>query len=103
MSFYRNQLEDWLKEIDVKADRVLDIGGSAYPVTKRVKSWEVKEYKILDNNNEQGLHEKWQKPDFVMHIDNVGFDSEKVGVHDVVFCDIYHRKARAGKKVSSRI
>lgn len=49
MSYYRVQLERWLSEIDVKADNVLDIGGAANPVSKRVKSWDVKHYMIADN------------------------------------------------------
>lgn len=48
MSYYRQQLEDWLKTLDVKADTVLDIGGAQGPVKGRTKSWNVKEYKILD-------------------------------------------------------
>jgi len=48
MSIYRQYLEDWLKTLDVKAERVLDIGGKQLPVMGRTKSWEVSEYKILD-------------------------------------------------------
>lgn len=47
-SSVRIQTERWLKTIDVKADRVLDIGGAELPVKKRTKSWDVGEYKILD-------------------------------------------------------
>lgn len=67
MSLYREQLESWLKTIDVKADTVLDIGGSAYPVKGRVRSWDVREYVVADNNNEKGWHDKWREPD--VHID----------------------------------
>lgn len=47
-SSYRISLDNWLKELDVKADRVLDIGGSQLPVKGRTKSWDVKEYLIAD-------------------------------------------------------
>jgi 2-polyprenyl-3-methyl-5-hydroxy-6-metoxy-1,4-benzoquinol methylase len=47
-SYYREQLEAWLKTIDVKADRVLDVGGAQLPVKGRTKSWEVNKYHILD-------------------------------------------------------
>jgi len=47
-SHFRMQLESWLKELEIKADFVLDIGGGQKPVKGRTKSWEVKEYKILD-------------------------------------------------------
>ena len=54
MSNYRDQLESYLKTLDIKADRVLDVGGAALLVKDRVKSWDVEEYKIADNNIEQG-------------------------------------------------
>ncbi len=50
-SSYRATLDNWLKELDVKAsDRVLDIGGSQLPVKGRTKSWDVEPYNyyILD-------------------------------------------------------
>lgn len=52
MSIYRQQLENYLSGLSVEADRVLDVGGGSNPVNKRVKSWKVKEYKILDNEIE---------------------------------------------------
>lgn len=48
MSWYRSQLESFLSELDVKADTVLDIGGAQGNVKGRTKSWDVKEYKVLD-------------------------------------------------------
>jgi len=47
-SSVRIQTEAYLKTIDVKADRVLDIGGCVLKIKGRTKSWDVKEYKILD-------------------------------------------------------
>jgi len=61
LSYFRNQLEDWLKTIDVKADKVLDVGGGSNPVKGRTKSWDVKQYLILDNE----LEDMKQKPDIV--------------------------------------
>ena len=52
MSFFRDQLENYLMGLEIKANRVLDIGGGSNPVKTRVKSWDVKEYKILDNKLE---------------------------------------------------
>lgn len=50
MSHYRDQLERWISQLSIKADYVLDIGGSQKPMTKRkLQQWEVKEYLILDN------------------------------------------------------
>ncbi|MFA5770301.1 MAG: hypothetical protein WC894_02290 [Patescibacteria group bacterium] len=48
----RNQLENWLKLLDIKTDRVLDVGVGFEPVYKRVGKWRVKKYRTLDNNLE---------------------------------------------------
>jgi len=48
MSTYRKQLEEWLKKLDVKAERVLDVGGAQLPVDGRVNSFDVQDYLILD-------------------------------------------------------
>ena len=55
-SYFRQQLEEWVGTIDVKADSVLDVGGGAKPVKDRVNSWDVQEYKILDNKLEGEFH-----------------------------------------------
>lgn len=47
-SYYRQQLEEYLKTVDVKADRVLGVGDAQQLTKGRTKSWEVGEYKILD-------------------------------------------------------
>jgi SAM-dependent methyltransferase len=54
MSNYRNKLEEYLKTLNIKADKVLDVGGAAKPVKGRVKSWEVKLYECVDNGLEEG-------------------------------------------------
>ena len=84
MSIYREQLEAWLKSIDVKVDSVLDVGGGQLPVKDRVRSWKVKDYKILDNDAQY-------KPDFFFDL-NQPFDCWKdINKHycasfDVIFC-----------------
>lgn len=47
-SFYKQQLNDWKRTLDVKADVVFDIGGAQDPIKGMTKSWDVKEYKIID-------------------------------------------------------
>lgn len=47
-SSYRLELDKWLSGLDVKANRVLDLGGSQLPVKGRTRSWDVKEYLIAD-------------------------------------------------------
>lgn len=64
-SYYRQQLEDWLKTIDVKADKILDIGGAQLPIKGRTKSWDVKDYKIMDLEKP---HECKRKPDYKFDI-----------------------------------
>lgn len=47
-SFYKQQLNDWKATLDVKADVVFDIGGAQDPIRGMTKSWDVKDYKIID-------------------------------------------------------
>ena len=47
-SWYKQQLLDWVANLDVKADIVIDIGGSQDPIKGRTKGWDVKHYYILD-------------------------------------------------------
>jgi len=49
MSNTRRQIEAWLKTIDVKG-AVIDVGGAAWPIRGRTKSWDVSNYKVLDKN-----------------------------------------------------
>jgi SAM-dependent methyltransferase len=71
-SYYRQQLEDWLKTLNIKADVVYDVGGAQGKVKNRVKSWKVQDYKILDLPN-WDLNKSW------------GYDRpEKLA--DLIFC-----------------
>lgn len=47
-SSYRIELDKWLSQLDVKAELVLDLGGSQLQVKGRTKSWDVREYLIAD-------------------------------------------------------
>lgn len=47
-SYFRQKLESYLKTLDVKADRVLDVGGSQLSIKGRTKSFQVKELLTLD-------------------------------------------------------
>ena len=86
MSSYRTELEKFLKTLEISEKSVLDIGGSSLPVRDRVKSWDVRNYKILDNCLEENTEkEHWQKPDIVWDINypitKIGF-----GEYDLIFC-----------------
>ena len=48
MSYYRDQLENYLKTLDVKAETVFDVGGKEKFVRGRTKSWDVKNYEVFD-------------------------------------------------------
>lgn len=49
MSYYRQQLEQYLKTIEIDTDTVFDIGGKQYPIDKkRTKVWKVKNFQIMD-------------------------------------------------------
>jgi len=88
-SSYRNSLNEWLANLDVKADRVLDIGGSQLTMPKRVKSWEVNTYLIADLPEP---HEDSPKPDIEMDInyywaDQVAGQGIFLGEQfDTIFC-----------------
>jgi hypothetical protein len=67
-SFSRRDLENWVSQISVNAENVMDIGGSQLPIKDRVKEWNVKNYKILDLDNP---HETKIKPDIEFDINNI--------------------------------
>ena len=64
-SSYRNTLNEWLSNLDVKANTVLDIGGSQETMPKRVKNWNVENYIIADLPQP---HKDSPKPDIEMDI-----------------------------------
>lgn len=47
-SYYKQQLNDWKASLEVKADVVFDIGGAQDPIKGKTRSWDVKDYKIVD-------------------------------------------------------
>lgn len=51
MSFYREQLESYLKKLDVNFNSLADVGGDQKNLKGRTKSWSVKEYVVLDKHN----------------------------------------------------
>jgi hypothetical protein len=55
MSYYREQLEAWLKTIKVNTERVLDLGGASNPVRGRVGLWNVQECTFFDLGKEKAV------------------------------------------------
>lgn len=86
-SSYRKSLNDWLSQLEVSADRVLDIGGSQEKVKDRVKSWEVKEYLIADLPNP---HKDSPKPDIELDLNDgmtpkLNYETDGMDF-DLIFC-----------------
>lgn len=93
MSFYRDQLEDWLSGQHIKADRVLDVGGRAKPVFTRVASWAVTDlYATMDNDLEPGDYATLSKQGANHWTDDINEPLSpdhpifKVDKYDLVFC-----------------
>jgi len=78
-SFYRQQLERWLSRINVNTKSVLDIGGSANPVTDRVNSWKVEQYSILDN----GVEDFRVRPTYNL---DINYPIKITDTFDMIFC-----------------
>lgn len=79
-SSYRLSLENWLKELDITADTVIDLGGSQLPVYKRVKTWDVDKYLIADLPQP---HVNSPKPDIEIDL-NLFYQSKHTA--DIIFC-----------------
>lgn len=100
----RQQLEDWLKGIDVKG-RVLDIGGSQNPIDgKRCKTWGADSYTILDLPNP---HEVKKSPEIRFDIQGTieGGQAEYYqGYFDQAFCievaEYWHDPVKALKNIN---
>lgn len=56
MSYYREQLEAWLSDMEVKGGIVLDFGGAAKTLHGRVKTFLPDKYIVVDNHLEQPQH-----------------------------------------------
>ena len=80
-SSYRLELDRWLQSLDVKAYKVLDIGGSQLPAKGRTKSWDVGEYKIADLENP---HVDSPKPDIELDLNYYYGTSNET--YDYIFC-----------------
>lgn len=84
-SSYRMELDKWLCRLDVKANRVLDIGGSQLPVKGRTRSWDVEEYVIADLPEP---HINSSKPDFELDLNKMEIlDRERpFKQYELIFC-----------------
>lgn len=100
----RQQLEDWLKKIEVRG-RVLDIGGSQNPIGgSRCKSWGADSYTILDL---PVPHETKKNADISFDIQGAiegGQMEYHEGYFDQVFClevsEYWHDPVRALRNIN---
>lgn len=79
-SLYKRQLNEWKSGLDVKADIVFDIGGAQDKLKGKTRSWDVKEYKIIDL---AVPHVETTKPDIVHDMNTPWEGSLKA---DAIFC-----------------
>lgn len=79
-SSYRMELDKWLQNLDVRAQSVLDVGGSQLPVNRRVRSWDVYQYKIADLPEP---HVDSPKPEIEL---DLNIPHETVITFDMIFC-----------------
>lgn len=99
-SSYRLEMDKWLSGLNVKADSVLDLGGSQLPIKGRVESWEVNKYVISDLPSP---HKDSPKPELEFDL-NTDDWSPEMGQFDVVFClevfDYIYDPMRAFKSIA---
>lgn len=81
-SSYRIELDKWLSQLDVEANRVLDIGGSQLPIKGRVKLFAVDEYIIADL---PVPHAESPKPDIEIDL-NLPAHNMPQQYFDLIFC-----------------
>lgn len=82
-SSYRNTLNNWLATLDVKADRLLDIGGSQESLKGRTRSFDVKEYIVADLPSP---HKDSPKPDIELDVNEIWHKGDHRNSYDLVFC-----------------
>jgi SAM-dependent methyltransferase len=81
-SFYRQQLESYLKELEVNADRVVDLAGAQNPVKGRTKTWNVQHYVIIDNGSgDIKTHQRFIERDLQETLPG----NDDLGLFDVAF------------------
>jgi hypothetical protein len=79
-SVYKQQLIDWLSQLEVETDTVIDIGGSQDPVKGRTKSWAVDNYLIADLPDP---HRMKQSPDVILDLEEDITTTQRA---DLIFC-----------------
>lgn len=83
-SWYKQQLNEWKATLDVKADKVFDIGGSQSPIKGMTKTWDVGNYWIVDLKDP---HVQVEAPDIVQDMNlPLNFPSDShYGDVDLIF------------------
>lgn len=82
-SYYKQFLNDWKRSLDVKADIVFDIGGAQDPIKGMTKSWDVRDYKIIDLEEPHVLK---VKPDIIADMNSLVVLKDYELSVDLIFC-----------------
>jgi SAM-dependent methyltransferase len=82
-SSYREELNRWLATLEVKADYLIDIGGSQVSLKPRVKSWNVKEYLVADLYSP---HEHSPNPDIALDLNELFINEKYEAKADLITC-----------------
>lgn len=86
MSHYRNQLEDWLKTIDVGYGKVVDIGGASNPITKRVKLYNPESHHFIDNEIEESADDIFVNQHADIENREAIEELKRIEFYDIAFC-----------------
>lgn len=78
-SSYRLTLENYLAGLELKADLLIDIGGSQLELAKRVKQFDVKKYVIADLPNP---HKDSRRPDIAWDMNESIYDDALSNILD---------------------
>jgi SAM-dependent methyltransferase len=82
----RNQLENWLKTIDIDGNHIADIGGAQNSLEKRTKTWNPDAYTIFDLEEPHQVHvDKWYNLDIQKEMGE-GIKGYYMESYDTVFC-----------------
>lgn len=74
------ELDNWIHDLAVHGDRVLDIGGSQLPIKDRTRIWDVGSYVIGDLASP---HKDSPKPELIIDLNGQAEDARPF---DVIFC-----------------
>lgn len=82
-SSYRQELDKWLRSHDVKAHKLLDIGGSQLPLKGRTATFDVDFYQIADLPHP---HVDSPKPGIILDLNFPTLTEDDKEKYDAIYC-----------------